>query len=56
MIDVLIYIAGVGLLVWILTQIPMPVQFRNIIIGVACFVLIVWLIRGSGLIPGRYLR
>jgi hypothetical protein len=49
MITILISVAIVGFLVWIVTQIPMPPVFRNVIIGVAVICLVIWLLQGFGL-------
>jgi hypothetical protein len=49
MITILLSVAIAGFLVWIVTQIPMPPVFRNVIIGVACLCLIIWILQVFGL-------
>jgi hypothetical protein len=51
MITVLLTVAIAGFIVWLVTQIPMPTVFRNAIIGIACFLLILWLLQFFGMSP-----
>lgn len=50
--DIVLYIAIVGFLVWLVLQIPMPAIFQRVIIGVVCFALIIWVLQSAGLIHG----
>lgn len=53
MIQALITLAVVGFIVWlIVTAIPMPNVFKQIIIGVAALWAIMWLLRAVGIISG----
>ena len=45
-------IAIVGFLVWLVLQIPMPGVFHNVIIGVVCVVLVLWLLQKLGVVTG----
>jgi hypothetical protein len=48
LIGILLVICIVGVFVWLLTQLPMPPIFRNIVIAVAALVVLLWLLRGLG--------
>lgn len=50
--DIIIYIAIVGFLVWLITRIPMPAVFQQVIIGVACFALIIYVLQAAGFLHG----
>lgn len=50
--DLILPIAFVGFLVWLVLQLPMPAPFKNVIIGVAIFGLILYVLSGFGLIHG----
>lgn len=45
-------IALCGFIVWIILQIPMPEQFRKVIIAVACVVLILYILQAFGVNVG----
>jgi len=45
LLSVLIALAVVGFVVWIVLQIPMPTVFKNVILGLAGLVLVIWLLR-----------
>lgn len=50
----ILVIAVVGILVWFLSTLPMPVVFRNAIIAIACVGVIIYLFRvfaGVRLLP-----
>jgi uncharacterized membrane protein YeaQ/YmgE (transglycosylase-associated protein family) len=48
-IALLVTLAIAGFVVWIILQIPMPLVFRNIILGVVCLVLVLWVLQQFGL-------
>ncbi len=52
MIALILGIAFVGFLAWIILQIPMPGPFKNIIIGILCFLLVVWVLQSLGVNTG----
>ncbi len=45
-------IAIAGFIVWLILQIPMPAQFRNIIIGVVAVVLVLYVLQIFGISTG----
>lgn len=45
-------IALVGFFCWLIQQIPMPAVFHNIIIGIVCVVLILWVLQVMGVHTG----
>jgi hypothetical protein len=47
-IAILLIIAIIGVIVWLITQAPMPPVFRNVIIGVAVLLLLLWLLQQFG--------
>ena len=56
LISIVLAIAVVGFVAWILMQIPMPQVFKNIMLGVLAFALVIWLLQSFGLIGGPVLR
>lgn len=46
----------VGFLCWLVLQIPMPAPFPKIIMGVICFVMVLWILQQFGLIGVIKLR
>lgn len=50
-IELILSLAVAGFLVWLVMQIPMPAIFKNIIYGVVCFALILWVLGMFGLVP-----
>jgi len=57
MIHLILVIAMFGLLTWIITQIPMPQIFRNIIIAIVSFILVLWVLQVFGVETGfRHLK
>lgn len=48
LISLLITLAIIGLIVWIILQIPMPSQIKNVIIGVAILFIVIWLLKSIG--------
>lgn len=51
-IDLVVYIALAGFLVYIVTTIPMPAVFRNLIVGLACFAVVIWVLQSLGYLHG----
>lgn len=52
MIAIILAVAITGFIVWIITQIPMPVIFKNIIYGVVAICLVIWLLQVLGFHTG----
>lgn len=52
LISLVLTIAVVGFICWIVLQIPMPAIFRNILLGVIAFALVIWLLQSIGLLGG----
>ncbi len=52
MISLILTLAVVGFVVWIILQIPMPALVRNIILGIVCFALIIYVLQAFGLGEG----
>lgn len=50
LVELIISIGLFGFLVFLILQIPMPVPFQRIVIGVACFGLLLWLLQSFGLV------
>ena len=50
LIELIVAIAVFGFVVWLCLQIPMPAPFKNIIVGVVCLALVLWLLQSFGLI------
>jgi hypothetical protein len=51
LIRVIVTIAVIGLLLWLIgTYIPMPAIIWNILLGGAVILLVIWLLRESGLL------
>lgn len=50
--ELVLTLTVLGFVAWIILQIPMPAVFRNIIFGVMCFALVIWLLQSLGLISG----
>jgi hypothetical protein len=48
LISIILTIAIIGLVVWIILQIPMPAPFKNVIIGVALLLILLWLLKHLG--------
>ena len=49
LISIFITIAIIGVLVWALTLLPMPTQIKNVIIGVAILLIVLWVVKSIGL-------
>ena len=49
LVSLLITIAIIGVFVWLLTQLPMPAPFKNVIIGVALLLVLLWLLKLLGI-------
>lgn len=57
LISLIVAIALTGFLCWMVMQIPLPAQFRNIIMAVVVVFLVLFLLQEFGLISGiRTLR
>lgn len=52
LIPIVLVLAVAGFVCWIVLQIPMPAVFRNVIMGVICFILVVWLLQSLGFVTG----
>jgi hypothetical protein len=50
LLEVLLAIVVVGVIVWLLLMIPMPEPFPTIVKVVAAIFLILWILRGTGLL------
>lgn len=49
-IELIITLAVAGFVTWVLLQIPMPAIFKNIILGVIAFALVIWVLQSFGLV------
>lgn len=50
-IQLLVVIAVVGFLLWLVTTfVPMPAPFKQILVGVACLLLVLYLLQGFGVL------
>lgn len=57
MISVLLSIALLGFIVWIITLIPMPAPFHQVIIAVACLIAVLYALGALGYhVPGGRLN
>ena len=52
MVAIILTIAIAGFIVWIVTQITMPILFKNIIYGVVAIFLIIWVLQVLGFNTG----
>jgi hypothetical protein len=52
LIALILSLAIAGFLCWLVLQIPMPQPFRNVIIGVIIFILILWVLQALGVNTG----
>lgn len=52
LISLIITLAVLGFVVYLITLIPMPTIFRQVIIGIVCLVLIIWVLQSLGLVTG----
>ncbi len=52
LLTLIIVLAVAGFLSWLVLQIPMPAPFRNIIIGVVCLFLVLWVLQQFGVNTG----
>jgi uncharacterized membrane protein YeaQ/YmgE (transglycosylase-associated protein family) len=48
-IALLVTLAIAGFVIYLILQIPMPQVFRNVILGVVCLVLVLWVLQQLGL-------
>lgn len=44
MLSLLVTLVVIGFVVWLVLQIPMPAPFRNIVVGVVIFLLVIWIL------------
>lgn len=49
---IILPIAFCGFLAWLVLQIPMPAVFKNVIIGVLCLVLVLYVLQMFGVDTG----
>lgn len=52
LIHLLLVIAFVGFICWIILQIPMPGIFRNVILGLLGFAVVIWALQILGVSTG----
>lgn len=52
LVSLVLVLVVAGFLCWLCLQIPMPQVFRNVIIGVVCFFLVLWVLQQLGLVSG----
>lgn len=55
MIALLIYLALCGFISWIILQIPMPQVFKNLIMGIAIFLLVIKILQMFGVHTGIHI-
>lgn len=53
LIQLLVVIIVLGLLYWLVMQLPLPEPFRRIAQVIVVVILIIWLLNLVGLLPGR---
>lgn len=47
-ISLLVTLAIIGLVCWVILQIPMPTPIRNVIVGVAILFIVLWVVKALG--------
>lgn len=52
LISIVITLALAGFICWALLQIPMLIPFKNLIIGIIAFILVVWFLQNLGIETG----
>jgi len=52
MLSLLLTLAIFGFVAWVILQIPMPEPVRNIILGVICLILVIWVLQFLGVETG----
>lgn len=52
LLELIVIIAVAGLLIWAITQIPMPEPFRKAIYVIAVVALVLYILQGFGLLSG----
>lgn len=52
MLSLILGIALIGFVVWLILLIPMPDQFRKVIIAVACVLAVLWALQTLGIHTG----
>lgn len=56
LIELILVIAIIGVLTWLILQLPMPQPFKNIIIAVVAIFVILWLLQNLGMIGNIRLK
>lgn len=56
LLSLLITLAIAGFIVWIITQIPMPATFRNVLVGIAILAMVIYVLQQFGLDTGLPLK
>lgn len=56
LISLLVVLVVAGFVSWLVLQVPMPQPFKNIILGVICLFLVLWVLQQLGLLSGMHLR
>lgn len=56
LISLLVVLVIAGFVCWLALQVPMAQPFKNVIIGVICLFLVLWLLQQLGLLSGMRLR
>jgi cation transporter-like permease len=57
MLEVIVMIALIGVIAWLITQLPMPQPFRNVIVGLLLVLVILWALQTLGVaLPFRMPR
>lgn len=54
MIELILTLAMTGFIVWIILQIPMPAVFRNLIVGLVCFAVVMYVLQTLGLVHTHF--
>ena len=52
MIHLLLMLVIFGFVAWLILQIPMPAPFKNIVLGVACLIAVLWVLQALGVNTG----
>jgi predicted RND superfamily exporter protein len=52
LLSLIVTLAIAGFVAWIILQIPMPQQFKNVIIGVMILFLVLWVLQAFGILAG----
>lgn len=52
LISLILALAIAGFICWIILQIPMPAVFKNIILGIICLFLVIWVLQSLRIVTG----